>query len=169
MVVGCIDNNRDCSNCLPRLQPVWDNCEKINCHLHWWQSNFRDWSYLSGRHDLSNLDIQHDRQEDDWLYRYSGCAWEQWNRYSKPDAKGVNLNIRIWFNVTRTHRFRLKYMQVISIISRDGFLSKYNVSVPTDDFIEILKSFPSLWSPDKNDKPYIYGVQGNWSDRYVAK
>lgn len=60
-------------------------------------------------------------------------------------------------------------MQVISLVSRDGFLSKYNLSIPTDDFIETLKSFPTYWTGNKKELPFKYGVRGNWSERYVAK
>jgi hypothetical protein len=60
-------------------------------------------------------------------------------------------------------------MQVISIISRDGFLAKYNVSIPTDDFVEKIKEFPSFWYMDRGNKPFNLGVAGNWSNRYNAK
>lgn len=55
------------------------------------------------------------------------------------------------------------------MVTRDGFLSKYNLSIPTGDFIEILKSFPTYWKVSERELPFIFGVKGNWSERYVAK
>lgn len=60
-------------------------------------------------------------------------------------------------------------MQVISLVTKDGFLSKFNITIPTDDFIEQLKSFPNFWYVDRGNKKFIFGVAGNWSERYVAK
>lgn len=60
-------------------------------------------------------------------------------------------------------------MQVISLVSRDGFLSKYNVSVTTDDFIEKLKDFPNFFTVDFTSEPFVSLNGGNWSDRYTAK
>lgn len=67
------------------------------------------------------------------------------------------------------NRSSLKYMQVISLVTRDGFLSKFNISIPTDDFIETLQSFPKPWKPDSTAKPFLHGMYGNWTKRYVAK
>lgn len=63
----------------------------------------------------------------------------------------------------------LKYMQVISLVSRDGFLSKLNVSVPTDDFIEKLHEFPSFWQVDEEVPPISDSGFGNWSQVHAAK
>lgn len=55
--------------------------------------------------------------------------------------------------------FRLKFMQVIGLVPRDGFLAKYNISIPTDDFIDVLKSFLSFY--DLGRKPFVDGIKGN--------
>lgn len=67
----------------------------------------------------------------------------------------------------------LKYMQVIGMVYRDGFLSKYNVSIPTDDFIERLMDFPEFWRTENSiydsNYPVVEDIRGNWSSRYTAK
>lgn len=60
-------------------------------------------------------------------------------------------------------------MQVISLVSRDNFFSNYNISIPTDDFIETLKKFPSFWNIERAYKPFGIGVAGNFTQRYSAK
>lgn len=58
-------------------------------------------------------------------------------------------------------------MQVVSLVSRDGFLAAYNVSIPTDDFIEVLQSFPKPYQLHMFDE--ITGIYGKWAHRYAAK
>lgn len=60
-------------------------------------------------------------------------------------------------------------MQVISLISRDGFFLNYNVTIPTDDFVTILKSFPSVWKEDKYNHPYLENHAGNLKWKYTLK
>jgi hypothetical protein len=63
--------------------------------------------------------------------------------------------------------FRLKYMQVVSLVSHDNFLSNYNISIPTDDFVETMKKFPGFWNVDNNRDEF--GVAGNFTQTYGAK
>lgn len=59
-------------------------------------------------------------------------------------------------------------MQVIGMVSGDVFLSKYNISIPTDDFIETLRQFPSFWG--EGDEATSFGdINGNWSRKTSAK
>lgn len=64
---------------------------------------------------------------------------------------------------------RLKYMQVISLATRDEFFNDYNVSIPTDDFVKVLKSFPSMWIGDEKNSSYLENLSGNidWSKMLV--
>lgn len=52
-------------------------------------------------------------------------------------------------------------MQIISLISRDDFFVNYNITIPTDDFVQRLKTFPTLWINDKDDPKYIESLLGN--------
>jgi hypothetical protein len=54
-------------------------------------------------------------------------------------------------------------MQVVSLITRDNFFSGYNISIPTDDFMQKLFEFPSFWGYESN------AVRGNFTQRYAVK
>jgi amiloride-sensitive sodium channel len=68
----------------------------------------------------------------------------------------------------------LKMMQVASLVAQDKFMSTNypNVSISTDDFVEVLGSFGSFFGPPA----YFEGERllslsffaGNWTDRYPA-
>lgn len=61
----------------------------------------------------------------------------------------------------------LKKMQIASLIARDGFMSQFNISIPTDDFIERMRhDFPSLWIFQKyyNFSNIPRKLYGNWSE-----
>lgn len=58
-------------------------------------------------------------------------------------------------------------MQVISIISKDGFLSNLNISIPTNDFIEKLHDLPKFWYEARDG--ILEDIQGNWTQKYPAK
>lgn len=64
--------------------------------------------------------------------------------------------------------FRLKLVQITSMISNDGFVSKMNVPIATDDFVDRLSDFVSFWQYDRSK---VYGtypryIQANWSSYY---
>jgi hypothetical protein len=56
-------------------------------------------------------------------------------------------------------------MQVISLVTRDRFFEDYNVTIPTDDFVKVLKSFPSFFKPSPKNSSYTDNMAGNidWS------
>jgi hypothetical protein len=41
--------------------------------------------------------------------------------------------------------FRLKHLQITSLISQDGFISSQNLSISTDDFVDRLSEFVDFW------------------------
>lgn len=65
-------------------------------------------------------------------------------------------------------------MQVTSLIGRDRFLSKYNLSINTEDFIDILHEFPQLFivmngGLEPDDEFFLRFLNGIWSQRYKTK
>lgn len=63
--------------------------------------------------------------------------------------------------------FRLKLMQITSLISNDIFMSSLNISIPTDDFIERLDDFMNLWESDKDDEfDYQRLMSASWYGAY---
>jgi hypothetical protein len=42
-------------------------------------------------------------------------------------------------------QIELKRLQIASLIARDGFMAQFNLSIPTDDFVQRLRDFPSMW------------------------
>jgi hypothetical protein len=62
---------------------------------------------------------------------------------------------------------RLKLMQITSLIARDGFMASLNISIPTDDFIERLEDFGSIWHYDDD---FGFGLPeqmaAGWNDLY---
>lgn len=63
---------------------------------------------------------------------------------------------------------RLKYLQITSLISGDGFMAKMNRSIPTDDFVQRLEDFVSFWKYDsyKAYQTYPMYIHAKWLSRY---
>lgn len=59
-------------------------------------------------------------------------------------------------------------MQIASLISNDGFMSSLNVSISTDDFVEVMDDFVSVWyyGPYHPDFPAF--LHGNWTTEFDA-
>lgn len=70
--------------------------------------------------------------------------------------KGLRLTIRV---------FRLKLLQITSLISKDGFVSSLNLSIPTNAFFEHLTQFVSFWHFLSNTK-YPKYIHATWLDYF---
>jgi hypothetical protein len=58
-------------------------------------------------------------------------------------------------------------MQIISLISNDRFLSNFNVSIPTDNLIDRLTDFITLFQTTPSiNSPYPIHMKANWSQQY---
>jgi hypothetical protein len=66
------------------------------------------------------------------------------------------------------YRFRLKKLQVTSLIANDGLMASMNISIPTNDFIKQLEQFPVIWhyERDRDHGPYPYQMYANWTEKY---
>jgi hypothetical protein len=62
----------------------------------------------------------------------------------------------------------LKRLQIASLIARDGFMGKFNVTIPTDDLVDRLHDFPSFWMFKNHDrmKKIADFVFGQWSEGF---
>jgi hypothetical protein len=60
-------------------------------------------------------------------------------------------------------------MQIASLIGNDRFMSRHNVSVSADDFIELMNDFPSVFRhSSKLSNPYALNMESNWSMQHEA-
>lgn len=64
----------------------------------------------------------------------------------------------------------LKMMQVASLVADDRFMSsKYqNLTIPTEDFVDILGSFGSFFGDPMYKRFLRFYFTGNWTDKYPA-
>ena len=64
--------------------------------------------------------------------------------------------------------FRLKLMQIISLVSNDGLMAGFNISIPTDDLIERLGDFISMWHYESYPRyqTYTQHTYANFTEKY---
>lgn len=75
-------------------------------------------------------------------------------------------NRKNYLRKAKTYLPRLEYLQVISLVTQDDFLSQFNVSIPTDRFIDRLSDFVNFH--DNNFYKIGFNVEdkGNWTNQY---
>lgn len=58
-------------------------------------------------------------------------------------------------------------MQVASLISNNGLMSSLNISIPTDDFVDRLNDFLSIWDSELDDEfEYETQMKATWRSKF---
>jgi hypothetical protein len=61
--------------------------------------------------------------------------------------------------------FRLKKMQIVSLVSKDGLMAKFNVSIPTNDLVITLRKFFAFWLYGQY-REYANSMYATWLSAY---
>jgi hypothetical protein len=61
--------------------------------------------------------------------------------------------------------FRSKKMQIVSLVSKDGLMAKFNVSIPTHDLVDVMTWFYSFWLYQRGTV-YASDMYANWLSYY---
>lgn len=154
----------DCSFCVTNSDWFVDtetDCtlsENSNNLKNRWKSNWGDNDLFSCSHSLSWFETWL-RGRYRWVwFLYNKKPTSKWRHWIEgSDFAGVSFLFflgshvrdlcRLCFKIIFLYYliyFSLKYLQIVSLTTDDDFLNDYNVSIPTDDLVDILKKFPKL-------------------------
>jgi hypothetical protein len=61
-------------------------------------------------------------------------------------------------------------MQIASLIANDRFMSRNNLTAPTEDFIDRMTDFPSFWNEyqPRFQKPHVIQMFFYWNNQHFT-